>query len=330
MLETMHYDIDTIAPTTEDGNERRVGFELEFAGVELPRLARAVRELYGGEVRSENAFVHSVEHTSLGDFALEVDADLLKKRRYRDFLREIGIPLEGEAGELLDQAMLETASVAVPFELVTPPIPLSRMPELSELEEALRSLGAKGTRASPLYAFGMQFNPEAPSLAAGSVRAHVQAFLLLQEWLKSEIKVDPSRRIAPFIDNFPKSYLELVLDPDYEPAMDALIADYLEHNPTRNRPLDMTCLLAHVDRDTVLAGVREPHLVKPRPAYHYRLPDCRIDDPDWSMALEWNRWVEVERLAADAERLAGLLAEYRDHPRGPMAWLKRLGELLSP
>ena len=38
--------------------------------------------------------------------------------------------------------------------------------------------------------------------------------------------------------------------------------------------------------------------MSPRPAYHYRLPNCRIDEPGWSIAAEWGRWVLVERLAA--------------------------------
>jgi len=29
-----------------------------------------------------------------------------------------------------------------------------------------------------------------------------------------------------------------------------------------------------------------------------------VDEPDWTLAREWNTWVEVERLAADADRLA--------------------------
>jgi hypothetical protein len=326
----MHYDIESIPTTTDQGRTRRVGFELEFAGVDLKRLAERIAEELGGKVESENAFVHTVAGTRLGDFQLEVDADLLKKRRYRDFLQKIGIILDQESEKAVENALLETASVAVPFELVSPPVPLDRMHEMDALERILRELGAKGTRASPLYAFGMQLNPEAPSLGADSVRAHIQAFLLLEKRLRDEIDVDPSRRIAPFIDNFPDSYRELVLDPDYAPDMDSLVADYLEHNPTRNRPLDMTCLFAHLDPDTVLKKVEEPHLVKPRPTYHYRLPDCRIDDPDWSMALEWNRWAMVERLAADSEELARQCRDYAQRPKSPLDWLRRLGKRLAP
>jgi hypothetical protein len=55
--------------------------------------------------------------------------------------------------------------------------------------------------------------------------------------------------------------------------------------------------------------VRDPHLVKPRPTFHYRLPDCRIDEPGWRPSVDWNRWVAVERLAEDPERLGELAAD---------------------
>lgn len=58
-----------------------------------------------------------------------------------------------------------------------------------------------------------------------------------------------------------------------------------------------------------MSQVEDPHLVKARPAYHYRLPNCLIDEPDWRLAREWNTWVAVERLAADAP------AAGRDEPR---------------
>jgi hypothetical protein len=56
--------------------------------------------------------------------------------------------------------------------------------------------------------------------------------------------------------------------------------------------------------------VQERHLVKPRPAFHYRLPNCMIDEPEWTVAREWNTWVAVERLAADPGRLGALSREY--------------------
>ena len=72
----------------------------------------------------------------------------------------------------------------------------------------------------------------------------------------------------------------------------------------------MLPVLAHLDREGVIRRVEDPHLVKPRPAFHYRLPNCVLDEPDWRVAREWNTWVAVERLAYDAPRLADMSRDY--------------------
>jgi hypothetical protein len=96
-----------------------------------------------------------------------------------------------------------------------------------------------------------------------------------------------------------------VLAPGYAPDQAGLIDNYLHANPTRNRELDMLPLFAWIDEDRVRSCVPDAR-IKARPTFHYRLPDARIGDPGWSLALEWNRWCVVERLAADAERLAAM------------------------
>jgi hypothetical protein len=75
----------------------------------------------------------------------------------------------------------------------------------------------------------------------------------------------------------------------------------------------------------VRAAVEAPENVRPRPTFHYRLPNCLVDDPSWSFALEWNRWVEVERLAEDPVRLARACEEARALPARlePAEWRAR-------
>lgn len=97
--------------------------------------------------------------------------------------------------------------------------------------------------------------------------------------------------------------MQHILQPGYRPDIARLIDDYLRLTPTRNRPLDLLPLFAHIDEDRVMSAPVETRLVNPRPAFHYRLPDCRIDDPGWSLALAWDHWVAIERLAADSVRL---------------------------
>jgi hypothetical protein len=92
-----------------------------------------------------------------------------------------------------------------------------------------------------------------------------------------------------------------------------LIDDYLDASPSRNRELDMLPLFAHLDHDRVRA--RLPYeKISARPTFHYRLPDSRVDDPAWTIAADWNRWVEVERLACDPARLVRLAAAHRLEP----------------
>ena len=136
----------------------------------------------------------------------------------------------------------------------------------------------------------------------------------MSDWIIEHSDTDFSRRyLTDFIDPFPTDYLELVLGSKYQPDLDQLIDDYLSHNPTRNRSLDLLPLLAEIDETRVLAGVArsERSLVKRRPAFHYRLPDCRIGDPHWSIAGEWNRWWYVESVASDPALLDELASSWR-------------------
>ena len=90
--------------------------------------------------------------------------------------------------------------------------------------------------------------------------------------------------------------------PDGGAGLVSTIDDYLAFNPTRNRDLDMLPLLLHLDGARVRAALPNEK-INGRPAFHYRLPDARVSDPGWSVAPDWNRWVAVERLASDRERL---------------------------
>jgi hypothetical protein len=74
--------------------------------------------------------------------------------------------------------------------------------------------------------------------------------------------------------------------------------------------------------------------VKGRPAFHYRLPDCRVNVPGWSAADAWNHWVYIEKLAADAALLRELMRErrkcYSSFSLAPRTnWTMRLTTVLS-
>ena len=309
--ETQEVAFETL-PWTEnsEGEQRRVGLELEMAGIDAETLAEAVISVIGGQVERESAFYSKVIDTELGDFGIELDADLLRSRSYQEHLQELGIDLgEGKRRDQVESVISRVAGLVVPLELVGPPVPWTELERLDEIRLKLHQAGAKGTSSSPLYAFGMQINIEAASLEADHLLAMIQAFLLSYDWLKERAEVDISRRISPYVQPYPEDYVVHVLQPDYQPAITTLIDDFLKFTPTRNRPLDLLPLFAHIDEERVMAAPVEKSLIKPRPAFHYRLPNCLIDQPEWTLAEAWNDWVEVERLAADEDALRAACKE---------------------
>ena len=292
------------------GEVRKAGFELEYSGISLNLSATLVRTVFGGEHVARTTFVHRVRDTRVGNFSVEIDTRVLKDKTYEQPLRAIGLDPAKLTGRWLEEALLTTFATVVPTEIGAPPIPITDLAPLDELRRLLRKFGAKGTRVSLLYAFGMHINPEIPSDDPGQLRDFLRAFILLYPWLKERTEVDFTRRISPYINPFPAAYERLILGPDYPADTGRLIDDYIAYNPTRNRPLDMLPVLAHLDEQRVMYRVQDPDLVKGRPAFHYRLPNCMVDEPDWTLAREWNTWVEVERLAADADRLASMSRDF--------------------
>jgi len=286
------------------GKPRQVGVELEMAGIAPEAVAEAVTAVVGGRIERDSAFLTHVVETELGDFTIELDADLLTSRKYQEHLAELGIDLgEGATRDQIESFISRVAGLLVPLELVGPPVPWTQLGRLDEIRRRLHEAGAKGTHGSPLYAFGLQLNIEVASLEANHLLAMLRAFLLKYDWLLERLDVDLARRVSPFVQSYPEDYVAHVLDRDYRPDIQTLIDDFLHFTPTRNRPLDLLPLFAHIDKDRVMAAPVEKELIKPRPAFHYRLPNCLIDEPDWNLAIPWNDWVRIENLAADEKAL---------------------------
>jgi hypothetical protein len=82
----------------------------------------------------------------------------------------------------------------------------------------------------------------------------------------------------------------------------------------------MLPLFAFVDLPRVRAAIDDPR-IKPRPALHYRLPNCEIDRPDWGVRHAWADWLQVEHLAADEARLNEVCARYCAYLDRPLGWL---------
>lgn len=312
-----------------DGSMRRLGVEFEFSGLSLARLSELVPQSTGGRSHVVSDYEAEVHDTPWGTFVIELDFAFLKEMG-----REQADPtVERNSLEELSESLLAAlAKQVVPFEIVTPPIPFDELAVVDQLIGHLRRAGARGTRHSPLYAFGLHLNVELPDVEAGTITRYLQAFGLLFDWLRERCHPDFSRRLSPYIEPFPAEYLRLILQPDYAPDRDQLIDDYLHHNPTRNRALDMLPTFAHLDEDRVRRTVKDPR-VKARPALHYRLPNCQIDEPDWRWRDLWRDWLQVEHLVEDPDRLQSMAAAYleshegmvgrlvSDWPRQTRAWL---------
>ena len=287
-----------IPPTLKnsEGNTRCVGFEVEFSGTNLTQTVEALRSVFSAEIVSQSEAEVLLNVSDLGKFNVEIDWSYLKNKASDTDANQNA----SDWMSLLSQA----AAVLVPMEVVCPPIALDRLGELTEMMSALKRAGAVGTDESIIAAYGVHINTEIPALDAKTLRAYVQAFCLLQWWLVDKHGVDIARRISPYIDLYPEAYLRQVFaHPDA--SLDQIFDDYLEHNPTRNRALDLLPLLAHIDEARVRKVVDDPR-IKSRPAFHYRLPDCRIEQNGWSLETPWQTWLVVEKLAVRPDDLKTL------------------------
>lgn len=291
-------------PYRQDGEHRRVGFELEFSGIDLAQTVAALQTVLKARVVSESAAEVELEVEDLGTFNIEIDWQYLKRKA-----AEQGDDEDRDWIEFLSQA----AAMLVPIEVVCPPIPVNRLGELEPMVEALRQAGAVGTEESLIAAYGVHINTELPDLEPSTLADYLRAYALLQWWLVDRNPVDLARRISPYIDLYSRAYLHEVWSSS-EPDMIRLIDDYLEHNASRNRALDLLPLFAEIDETRVRQTVDDPR-VKARPAFHYRMPDCHIENPDWSLCEPWSTWVVVEKLAARRDDLERLGQEFLDQER---------------
>ena len=325
-----HRFSDPPSPRTAEGAPRRVGVEIEYAKLDVQQSADLVQSLFGGEQKPDGLHRITVAGTRDGDFLVELDLRLLH-REIRD-----DKPDDDEVQRILNdldreltKAAGDVAGLLVPCEIACPPIAYPELGAIEDLIVALRHKGAIGTSSSLLAAFGLQLNVELASLETPDILRQFRAYLLLSDWLREEIGVNIKRRLATFIDPFPSRYVERVVDPAYKPDLGQLIDDYIDANPTRYKEFDLLPLFAHLDKERVRAQLPKAK-INPRPTFHYRLPDSRIDDPAWSLAEEWERWLVVERVAADPDilgRLQDAYLEYRSH-LVPLGWAERVRRIL--
>lgn len=307
---------------TETGHARLIGFELEFTGLSLDQAAEALSRSLGGRTRTKSVAEREIEVEGLGRFTIELDWGYLKRKASAQ---------ERDRDEEWVEFLAQAAALVVPMEVVCPPVPLDRIEAVNPVVDSLRDAGARGTEDSILAAYGVHINAEIPCLDAATLFSYVRAFAVLQWWLVEAHDVDISRRISPYIDLYPEAYLREVLRP-FSGGLEDILAMYLEHNPSRNHALDLLPILAEIDVRRVRGAVGEQK-VNARPAFHYRLPNCHVERPNWSLAREWNRWWVVEELAARPKDLERLGREFLDAERPLLgvkrsAWVEHVGRWL--
>lgn len=303
-------------PRTGDGRDRLTGVEVEFGGLAESAAAGILRDCLGGRVVSAHGHDRRLEGSRIGGVEIYLDTAL------RDKLA--GWPRLREAGH-------ELAREIVPVEIVTEPLDREGLLALDDALAALRTAGATGSGAGLFFGFGVHLNVEIASEEAPDIVRPLLAYALIEDWLRRAAPIDEARRVLPFADPYPTNFVrrlaELGPDAGLGPVMDV----YLDETPTRNRGLDMLPVFAHLDGDRVARAITGA--TSARPAFHFRLPDCRIDEPSWSLDVPWRQWRTVERVAADRELLDTLAARWQA-AHGPVTlfrggWGEEAGAILA-
>lgn len=300
-------------PEAADGSARRIGVEIEFGGLSEDRVARIVADTLGGAVSHGDGPFWTVTDSAIGK--VEVYLDTALRKAHQTALRDLALRLGREV---------------IPVELVTEPLDMGGMAHLQTVVEALRDAGAMGSGAGLAYGFGIHFNIQIASDDVADIRQPLLAYALIEDWLRDSMPIDDTRQVLPFTDPYPTSFVRDLINAGRVGLSD-LVALYLDHCPSRNFGLDMLPIFAQIAPGLVRGDLGDA--TSARPTFHFRLPDCRIDEPEWGLPDEWARWVVVERVAQDEALLARLAAAWLDEhgvltlSRSP--WATRCGAILQ-
>lgn len=300
-------------PLSAEGSARRVGVEIELGGLSEAEVAEICTETLGGQAEQGSGPFWTIRDSRIG--TLEVYLDIFLRKATQTKLRDLALELGREV---------------VPVEIVTEPLDMAGLEALEDLTVALRRAGALGSGAGWVFGFGVHLNVEIASSADADVVRPLLAYALIEDWMRRDNPIDESRRLLPFTDPYPTDLVRGLIALGPEAALQDVMTLYLSLTPSRNHGLDMLPVFAHLAPETVARALSGP--VSARPAFHFRLPDCLIDEEDWSIADEWRRWIIVERVAGDAAVLARLAEGWKDDhgivTLSRDSWARRCGKIL--
>jgi len=301
-------------PRNAEGAPRRVGVEVEMGGLPEGEVARICADALGGRAVQVDSHIWAVEQSAIGRVDVYLDIFLRKAEQSR--LRDLALDLGREV---------------VPVEIVTGPLDMDGLARLDALRAALREAGALGSGAGIVFGFGVHFNVEVASEADADTVRPLLAYALIEDWLRAAYPIDEARRLLPFTDPYPTDFVRALIGAGPGATIDDITGLYLGLTPSRNRGLDMLPLLAHFDKPRVAAVIADK--TSARPTFHFRLPDCRIDEADWSLAREWRHWVTVETVARDTALLHRLSDAWTDDhglvTLSRQSWAARAGRILQ-
>jgi hypothetical protein len=291
-----------------NGNVRRVGIELEFGGLPIDKVAALVGQAIGAKAQQIDPFRYTIDAAE-GRYAIELDTRWAHPDFVAQYATDLPEPIRNEIADGVSRTAGTLLNGIFPIELVCPPIAYDQAETLRPVVTALADAGALGTAHSAISGFGMHINVEVANLEVEHLLSVTRAYLLLSFWLRRESRVAAIRHLQSYIEPFSEAYKRHVLAPDYNPDLTTFMVDHMHFNPTRNMELDLLPIFAVIDAERVqatLPGIKN----SARPTFHWRLPNCRIDEPDWHPAQDWQRWVTVERLATDPLQLEQLSVQY--------------------
>ncbi|MEO0771959.1 MAG: amidoligase family protein [Pseudomonadota bacterium] len=273
---------------TEADEPRRVGCEVEFAGLDEQDVAQALKSRLGGQIDQENEHVFHLKNTSIGGLKIALDTALPK-----------------DPDTAAARAVTGLLAKVVPVEIVTPPLPFEDVTVFSDALDGLATQGAVGSQNGMLYGFGVHLNVELPGLAHPHTYRTIRAFAALEPVLREVYPINLTRRVMPFIKTWPDGFVQELFERRPMTLMQVM-AMAANHIASRNYALDLFPMFKEGAPRAFEAFFPHDTATKARPSFHFRLPDSRVGEQGWSLLEAWTMWRLIEDVAQDDQVLPGL------------------------